>query len=153
MNNVTSLGSPSARSRARPINWVLRMRRRRSKLSVQFGLRRLEINQATGADPVDGLPLRGCTPLVSLFGLLRRPPLRPACRRPLCRGRSVRLPALLWISLRQPAGEPAKSSHQPLAKDQNAARWQSRRATVVSEKAARSTSARTCAFGRGTLFN
>ena len=38
--------------------------------------------------------------------------------------------------LRQPAGEPAKSIHQALAKHQNAARWQSRPATALSEKAA-----------------
>ena len=36
----------------------------------------------------------------------------------------------LRIKLRQPAGEPAKSIYQALANDQNAARWQSRRATV-----------------------
>jgi hypothetical protein len=40
-----------------------------------------------------------------------------ARRRPLRRGQSVRLPALLRIKLRQPAGEPAKSIHQALAKD------------------------------------
>jgi hypothetical protein len=57
-------------------------------------------------------------------------------RRGLLRGRSVRLPALLRISLRQPAGEPAKSIHQALAKHQNAARRQPRPATALSEKAA-----------------
>ena len=46
------------------------------------------------------------------------------------------LPALLRFGLRQPAGEPAKSIHQALAKDQNAARWQPRPATALSEKAA-----------------
>jgi hypothetical protein len=38
--------------------------------------------------------------------------------------------------LRQSAGDPTKSAHPPLAKDQNEARWQSRSATAISEKAA-----------------
>jgi hypothetical protein len=65
---------------------------------------------------VDSLPSWRPSPLVSLCGLFKRAILRPARRRPLRRGRSVRLPALLRIRLRQPAGEPAKSIHQALAK-------------------------------------
>ena len=78
--------------------------------------------------------LRRPSPLVSLCGLFKRTTLRPARRRLLRRGRSVRLPALLRISLRQPAGEPAKSIHQALAKHQNAARWQPRPATPFPKR-------------------
>jgi len=55
-----------------------------------------------------------CRPshLVSLYGPFKRTMLRSPRRRPLRRERSVRLPALLPIVLRQPAGEPAKPIHQ-----------------------------------------
>ena len=96
----------------------------------------MEVHRTACPDFVDSLPSWRRSPLVSLYGLFKRTILRPARRRPLRGGRSVRLPALLRIKLRQPAGEPAKSIHQALAKHQNAARWQPRPATALSEKAA-----------------
>ena len=48
----------------------------------------------------------------------------------------AQLAQLKGLAARQPPGEPAKSIHQVLAKDQNAARWQPRPATALSEKAA-----------------
>ena len=94
----------------------------------------MEVHRTARPDSVDSLPFWRPSPLVSLCGLFKRTILRPVRRRPLRGGRSVRLPALLRISLRQPAGEPAKSIHQALAKGQNAARWQSRPATALSRK-------------------
>ena len=69
----------------------------------------MEVHGAACPDFVVSLPSWRPAPLVSLYGLFKRTILRSARRRPLRRGRSVRLPALLRIGLRQPAGEPAKS--------------------------------------------
>jgi hypothetical protein len=80
------------------------MRRRRFDLSgTELGLERVEIDRTTSADQLDGLPPRWSTPPVCLLRLFRWEILRASSRSVVRRRRTIRVPALLRIGLREPA--------------------------------------------------
>ena len=102
---------------------------------LPFGLWRMETRRATSADRFDGLPPRGCTPLVCLFGQLRRPLLRTPSRYSLRRWRTICLPAVLWLALCKPTADAAASRLGADAKDQDEPGRECRLACAVSAKA------------------